>query len=549
MANTFTIAGAPKLTNVMTEAALKAAISAAKPGEVITLTQTVTPFALTLDKPKASPGICVVLPQDQKVALTLAARELRTELIGGTITNHPTTVTSSASKYSVFLTGASHFAIRGGTIGLAENICVSGSLASDFVFEALQLEWPTVDFFQLGGCSRAILKNLFARKMIKGQKMRWFSDGRAPVDNVGQQANPGVTNGWWDDTQHNDGAQIRSNATSGNTNATSTTAVPSTDFVLDNIDMWILGAGLVNYDYNPYNDLGKHSNERMIVKNCDIRSVDVGAINYSGKDIALYDNKFGSHPTSPGPSQVKIALKRFPNDPSSRIRGGNNVAVVNPNTPGDAPYFDSPIDLAGAPNGDATVDPIPPAFGVNRLPWAPSFSRPAYADYTGAPVVMVAPKVYWWTGSATMDSTVAAQSQVAPSTGTWLTVGQGATMGFENSTGEYQWKANGTVVGTGRTYQVKAADSGKTITAETRRTNTNGTGPWAASLGVVIAGTFTPTISGTLPDAVIGQPYDGALTVSPANSAITLDNATATFIAAHNITHDGFGRFTSANVT
>ena len=57
------------------------------------------------------------------------------------------------------------------------------------------------------------------------------------------------------------------------------------------------------------------------------------------------------------------------------------------------------------------------------------------------------------------------------------------------------------------------------------------------------------TFTGTLPDAIIGQPYDASLTVSPPGSAITLDPAVAAALAARGIAHDGFGRFTSASVT
>lgn len=58
-----------------------------------------------------------------------------------------------------------------------------------------------------------------------------------------------------------------------------------------------------------------------------------------------------------------------------------------------------------------------------------------------------------------------------------------------------------------------------------------------------------PTISGVLPAAIIGQAYDASLTVTPGGSAITLDSATLAAIAARNIAHNGFGRFTSAGVT
>ncbi len=56
------------------------------------------------------------------------------------------------------------------------------------------------------------------------------------------------------------------------------------------------------------------------------------------------------------------------------------------------------------------------------------------------------------------------------------------------------------------------------------------------------------SVSGTLPRATIGAAYDGALTVVPAGLSVTLDPATTSALAARNISHDGFGRFTSARI-
>ena len=71
-----------------------------------------------------------------------------------------------------------------------------------------------------------------------------------------------------------------------------------------------------------------------------------------------------------------------------------------------------------------------------------------------------------------------------------------------------------------------------------------GIGPWGKNWP-----STAPTISGTLAPAVIGSSYSAALTVIPAGRAITLDAASAAFIAAHSIVHDGFGNFSSGAVT
>ena len=57
------------------------------------------------------------------------------------------------------------------------------------------------------------------------------------------------------------------------------------------------------------------------------------------------------------------------------------------------------------------------------------------------------------------------------------------------------------------------------------------------------------TLSGTLPDMIIGQAYNAQITVNPPGSAITLDAGTLAFLAAHSIAHNGTGLLTSASVT
>ena len=77
-----------------------------------------------------------------------------------------------------------------------------------------------------------------------------------------------------------------------------------------------------------------------------------------------------------------------------------------------------------------------------------------------------------------------------------------------------------------------------------------GFGPHAAARrrrGSVAAGPISFT--GALPAAIIGQPYDALLAVSPPGSTIVLSSAAATAIAARGIIHDGYGRFTSASVS
>ena len=59
----------------------------------------------------------------------------------------------------------------------------------------------------------------------------------------------------------------------------------------------------------------------------------------------------------------------------------------------------------------------------------------------------------------------------------------------------------------------------------------------------------TPTISGPLTAFTAGQPGSTSATVSPPGTAVTILNVTnggaPDTLAAHGITHDGFGTFTT----
>jgi hypothetical protein len=69
--------------------------------------------------------------------------------------------------------------------------------------------------------------------------------------------------------------------------------------------------------------------------------------------------------------------------------------------------------------------------------------------------------------------------------------------------------------------------------------------------GIIVKGdsSGTPTISGPLTAFTAGQPGSTSATVSPPGTAVTILNVTnggvPDTLAAHGITHDGFGTFTT----
>jgi hypothetical protein len=80
-------------------------------------------------------------------------------------------------------------------------------------------------------------------------------------------------------------------------------------------------------------------------------------------------------------------------------------------------------------------------------------------------------------------------------------------------------------------------------------TATNSGGSASATSNSIAIPAGSVTISGTLPDAIVGQAYDASLIVIPSGSPIILPASMVTALSAQNISHNGFGRFTSAGVT
>jgi hypothetical protein len=99
----------------------------------------------------------------------------------------------------------------------------------------------------------------------------------------------------------------------------------------------------------------------------------------------------------------------------------------------------------------------------------------------------------------------------------------------------------------GRARGYVTVNPGKAITTPRGIVGTPAPNPWA---------TGTPTISGTLAAATIGQPYNSSLTVTVAGVTrtdvpVSVNGSTAgqAHSVGNGITHNGFGRFTSGSVT
>lgn len=105
-----------------------------------------------------------------------------------------------------------------------------------------------------------------------------------------------------------------------------------------------------------------------------------------------------------------------------------------------------------------------------------------------------------------------------------------------------------TTVSDGDTLRLRVTSSASNATTTTV-TATIGGSARSFSVTTAAAAPGNAVISGTLAAAIIGQPYDQSLIVTPPGSAITLDAATLSALTARSVAHDGFGRFTSAGVT
>jgi hypothetical protein len=498
--NPYSIVGAETQVVVHSFASLNTAVSAAKPGTVVTLdtVDNSTSNTLTLAQPKIVPGISIVLPATQQLRLRASdVPNLNTEIVGGTYTADllpGAAIDNSPNGYAVSILRSSRFALRGFTFAQSY-IAFQADAATDWEATDFNVYFLRTDIFQMRAPQRFRIANGYGRDMvIRGDKLRYFTDGRDPLDGWGDVNASGVVDAAarFVDTDHSDFVQMYPNGTAlGCGISTCQNADYVADFEIANNDIEFLGQGIGVLGYPA---TGGQIWERGRITGNTVKAMDIRALSAWGNDLYIADNAFSPNPRVIGTangSQNITQVEALRKDSSSRIVTGRNTVsnVVVGGTTVTAQFTTStgagfPAISASAwqqnpPAGDSgLVAPSLPS--LPRLPWAPAYSRPAYVPYTGPPVFIVAPAMYWSTGAypAINDGT--------PTTGTWLSVGRGKLKGYEGSTLQFRVKIAGTVVATGvRKWQVQAADLGKVHLFEVFASNAYGdTGGWVATNSV-----------------------------------------------------------------
>ncbi len=453
--------GAPDFINVTSAAALQSAWAAAKGGEVITLTQTVPAFEWTMAASKPRNGVCVILPVAQPLKLVATAADLNTEIIGGTYSSfafNGLIGVSGPSGYGIHLNGCSKLAIRGAFLSQSHS-CVVGQGASDITIQSVITEWATADSSQWIDCDRVVCDDWFGRTAhFRGEKIRVFNNGSAPIDGA---SNGTVANSKWYDAAHNDLFQFRDGCT---------------DLTVSNFDQHCYGQGIGSF--------GTGVSTRVLVEDCDIRTISPNAINISAEDATLRGCTVGVHPTISTDNVPILGMSRFFGS-TLKLQGGQNTVLagaqaVNPPANGT----NAAVNLTSSTiNGDAGVT-LPTAPSAYRLPWAPAVTRPTYVPYTGLSEIVIRQVVY---AALTTDFRAFSSDGTAP-VGYFLTMGLGNVRVFPTSR-EFRWLRNGTpVTGThsNRVLDTTGMTIGDVIVGQQRTTNAAGTTDWVSSASVTL---------------------------------------------------------------
>ena len=422
------VRGVSKQVEVATSEALLVALAMAKGGEVIRLTQVVDPFRLRV-KWRREAWVQVVLPRDQIVCTEFLAPELRVMVLGGThsedfVTGDPT----GAGHYSVYAGGASHFVVAAAVLSQAVNNVFCEN-SSDFAILSCVNEWARSDCFQLQNCHRAIVDDIYGRdSVIVGKKMRFFADGRTPIDGVGDTSDPTIG---WIDGAHADIGQIHSG---------------SSHIVIARLDQHWDGQGVVSFSAsaNPYT-------HHIMMRDSDLRVNTPHGINLYGAHITVQDNHVGNHPNIEVDFDPRIVLSRgskaplglgLPADGSGNpLQGGRNTieapgTIENPVASANGVA----VDLAAAEiNGDPNTElPVVPAFDMPS--WFDDIVRPAYQPYTGAIELVVPHKIVFGHNDGGQHTFGVVSSSTVIKVGMFLTSNLGSTRGFPANPEQRQWR-------------------------------------------------------------------------------------------------------------
>jgi len=429
--------GAPLAVSA-TRDTLAAAIAAARPGTTITVATAGANLALALSgAAKADPGVCVVLPVDQTVYLTVAG-DTGIWFEGGTFAAD-WSVGETGGAFGVNMAiGSGRLSINGARFGKSQN-CFYASGATDVILTNSVLEFPRSDAIQLNATSRFRWQASTTGDQFVGTQICYFTDGTTPVLGT-SQAQCTTLGGTWQDGAHADLFQAFNGCT---------------DIVIDDIEADFIGAGIVSYG------TGATWN-RADVTNCVLNTYTTGAIDIIGTNLRIVSNTVGIHPTAGAAGPIRMEVEKI--DGAATVRAGLNAVTGV----GSVMIFPAGINPAAAENGDTVTAPTP-VTGMTRPDWFPTAATPSPSPIA-APV----------SGGEKPFICGAATTAVV---GDYLTCGRGQWSGSGGATYAFRWTRDNTPISgaTSSVYQVQAADSPSTVRCEVQATNSAGSSAYTVT--------------------------------------------------------------------
>jgi hypothetical protein len=431
MPSSFILINAPR-TVPTTAAGLSTAIVNAKPGDVLVIEEAGDPITLNLNnRQKAGYGVCVQLPIDQKLRVSMSGGTSNIHFFGGNFSADEVTGNTDLANYGLDIaSGCSKISVQGSYFGQNAS-AIRVNSASDISITKSRFTISRADHAQTPTTSRMEMSENNFDSGAKGVKLCYFNDGRTPTENI-SSSNCSVAGGTWEDTSHNDVWQFRTGCA---------------DIIAkNNVVNAYLAAGFVTFG-----TAGPQPLQRCLVQGNVINDSDANAINVSGNHVEISGNTV---PASPDATVApRITLVR---STDGFVRGGQNTAPAFTNPSG--------VDLAsGTINGDAVDSPEPPRIVLP--PWAPIVTTPS--------AIEAAVPTYILGGGIRPSSP-------SPSVGTWLTLNRGLWKDVAGVSWEYRWRRDGTPISgaTSQIYQVVADDVGTSLDVQCRGINPQGTGDW-----------------------------------------------------------------------
>ncbi|MFN6976504.1 MAG: LamG-like jellyroll fold domain-containing protein [Gemmobacter sp.] len=433
--STFRIINAPKQTTVAAGPAVAAAIQAARPGEVVTVTAG-DPFFLRLaDFSKPGLGVTVVFPASQIYKLQLL-RVSGLNFRGGHISRDLTAAffTGDMPVNGADIVSSSRITIEKAFFSLNNNGVLLQD-AQDIRIADCVFETYKSDAINAGVAStRIAISGNRILKTGRGNKFCYYNDGRPPVFNVGSGACVSG-GGVWADAAHNDAMQM--------------VGFCSNVTIEDNfVDAAV--QGFVNFDGQAFSQT-----DRILVANNVLNGIYIHGINIAGDDVEIRDNSATG--ASDSYANIRIARATRTGQGTARVRGGRNTA--------DGSFINAEgVDLGGATvTGDDVTPPAPPA--VYSPPWAPALADPAPSPF-GLPFRLSSSLLY-------ANTPRVAGVYVSAQPGQWV---------HEPTSFEYRWRRgdyNAAIIpgANAGVYQIQAGD-GFLLSCEARGTNAIGTSDW-----------------------------------------------------------------------